>query len=57
MLSALESIKQKMFSMEEDTDTTAANYEQQISMMTEHVANMNEKLADRADEIQVQYLQ
>ena len=39
-----------------DAGTTNSNYEEQMSMMSEHVANMNEKLADKTDQIQVIYV-
>ena len=39
-----------------DAGTTNSNYEEQMSMMSEHVANMNEKLADKTDQIQVIYI-
>ncbi|TRY62603.1 hypothetical protein TCAL_08211, partial [Tigriopus californicus] len=37
--------------LKEEVDTTAANYEGQLSLMTEHVARMNEKLTMKTDEI------
>lgn len=34
-----------------DVDSTSTNYESQLAVMTEHVANMNERLAQQTDEI------
>ncbi|XP_065347282.1 protein phosphatase 1 regulatory subunit 21 [Cloeon dipterum] len=37
--------------LQEELHTTTTNYESQLSMMSEHLANMNEKLAVQKDEI------
>ena len=34
-----------------DVDSTSTNYESQLAVMTEHVAAMNERLAQQTDEI------
>lgn len=39
-------------SLNGDVQSTAKNYEGQLQMMSEHVANMNDKLAIQTDEIQ-----
>ena len=39
-------------SLKGDVQTTSSNYESQLKMMTEHVANMNDKLALQTDEIE-----
>jgi protein phosphatase 1 regulatory subunit 21 len=37
--------------LQEELTTTTTNYESQLSMMSEHLANMNEKLTVQKDEI------
>jgi len=37
--------------LQEELHTTTTNYESQLSMMSEHLANMNEKLTVQKDEI------
>lgn len=37
---------------QEDKDTQEGNYKSQLSTMTEHLANMNEKLICQTEEIQ-----
>lgn len=39
-------------SSQEDKDTQEGNYKSQLSTMTEHLANMNEKLICQTEEIQ-----
>lgn len=38
-------------SCQDELQTTAKSYEGQLSMMSEHLAGMNEKLAQQKDEI------
>ena len=38
--------------IKEEAKTTSTNYEDQLSMMSEHLANMNEKLTQQTDEIE-----
>ena len=38
--------------LKDEATTTATNYESQLSMMSEHVANMNDKLTFQTDEIE-----
>jgi hypothetical protein len=38
--------------LKEENETTANSYDGQLRMMSEHVANMNEKLSSQTDEIQ-----
>lgn len=38
--------------MREEAKLTSVNYEDQLSMMSEHLANMNDKLTSQTDEIQ-----
>lgn len=40
------------FSQEEELHSTSHNYEEQMSVLTEHVAGLNEQLARQHDEIQ-----
>ena len=37
--------------LQEDLQTTTQNYETQLSIMSEHLANMNDKLTVQRDEI------
>jgi protein phosphatase 1 regulatory subunit 21 len=37
--------------LQEDLQTTTHNYETQLSIMSEHLANMNDKLTVQLDEI------
>jgi protein phosphatase 1 regulatory subunit 21 len=36
----------------EEAQTTSLNYENQLSLMSEHLANMNDKLTNQTDEIE-----
>ena len=38
-------------SLKEDASTTSLNYEDQLSLMSEHLANMNDRLTNQTDEI------
>ena len=38
-------------SLKEDANTTSLNYEDQLSLMSEHLANMNDRLTNQTDEI------
>ena len=50
--SALSSSKEQESLLREESTAIASNYELQLSMMTEHVANMNEKLTEKSDQIE-----
>ena len=52
LLRELDASKEKLGQMKEEMGTTAANYEGQLGLMTEHVANMNDKLTSQTDEIE-----
>ena len=49
----LQNAQDRISNLHEGIGTTNSNYEEQISMLSEHVANMNEKLAEKTEEIQV----
>lgn len=51
MESELFSSKESVDKVREEMNTTVLNYEMQLSMMSEHLAGMNEKLTTRTDEI------
>ena len=38
--------------IKEEARTTSVNYENQLSLMSEHLANMNDKLTKQTDEIE-----
>ena len=42
-----------VFFIEDELQTTTRSYEGQLSMMSEHLAGMNEKLTTQKDEIEV----
>ena len=46
-----ELIKLAFFPAKDELQVTTRNYEGQLSMMSEHLAGMNEKLTTQADEI------
>ena len=48
----LESAEKAIEDLKEDAKTTSLNYEEQLSMMSEHLANMNDKLTRQTDEIE-----
>ena len=48
----LQSAQTRISNLHEGMGTTSSNYEQQITMLSEHVANMNEKLAQKTEDIQ-----
>merc|ERR1719412_1946905 len=48
----LQNAQNKISNLHEGIGATNSNYEEQISMLSEHVANMNEKLAQKAEEVQ-----
>lgn len=52
----LQNAQDRISNLHEGIGTTNSNYEEQISMLSEHVANMNEKLAEKTEEIQVQLI-
>jgi protein phosphatase 1 regulatory subunit 21 len=43
--------EEQLSSMREEMATATTNYEGQLAMMSEHVANMNDKLTRQTDEI------
>ena len=47
----LKEAQAKVEALKGDVDSTSTNYESQLAVMTEHVANMNERLAQQTDEI------
>lgn len=47
----VEDAKVELAGLREEMKTTATNYEMQLSMMSEHLANMNDKLSSQAEEI------
>jgi exonuclease VII large subunit len=47
----LQSAESALVRLQEELHTTTHNYETQLSLMSEHLANMNEKLAVQRDEI------
>ena len=49
----MQNAQDRISNLHEGIGTTNSNYEEQISMLSEHVANMNEKLAEKTEEIQV----
>ena len=49
----LQNAQDRISNLHEGIGSTNSNYEEQISMLSEHVANMNEKLAEKTEEIQV----
>ena len=48
----LQIAEEQIDSLKGDVDSTASNYESQLKIMTEHVANMNDKLADKTERIE-----
>ena len=42
-----------MFAAQDELQTTTRSYEGQLSMMSEHLAGMNEKLTTQKDEIDI----
>jgi len=48
----LRQAKDTIRNLQGDVDSTSTNYESQLQVMTEHVANMNERLAQQTDEIE-----
>ena len=51
----LQIAQDRISNLHEGIGSANSNYEEQISMLSEHVANMNEKLAEKTEEIQVLY--
>ncbi len=51
-LKDLESCKVENDKLREEVGVTSAGYEGQLGLMTEHVANMNDKLSAQTDEIE-----
>ena len=49
---ALSSSQETASALREESAAIASNYELQLSMMTEHVANMNEKLTEKSEQIE-----
>ena len=50
--SKLENQDKSINDLKEEARTTSVNYEEQLSMMSEHLANMNDKLTRQTDEIE-----
>jgi len=50
-LARLSEAQAKVDALRGDVDSTSTNYESQLAVMTEHVAAMNERLAQQTDEI------
>lgn len=48
---ALKSAQNDIEELKQDAKTTSLNYEDQLSMMSEHLANMNDRLTNQTDEI------
>ena len=48
----LETAEKSINDLKEEARTTSVNYEEQLSMMSEHLANMNDKLTTQTDEIE-----
>lgn len=48
---SLQKIQDFAVKLQEDLQTTTQNYETQLSIMSEHLANMNDKLTIQRDEI------
>ena len=51
-LEKLETAEKSMNDLKEEARTTSSTYEEQLSMMSEHLANMNDKLTKQTDEIE-----
>ena len=51
-LTKLENQDKSINDLKEEARTTSVNYEEQLSMMSEHLANMNDKLTTQTDEIE-----
>ena len=51
-LTKLENQDKSINDLKEEARTTSVNYEEQLSMMSEHLANMNDKLTRQTDEIE-----
>ena len=49
--SRLEQLKAQHLELQEELQCTKNNYETQLSTLTEHLATMNEKLAEQKDQI------
>jgi len=48
---SLQKMQDYVAKLQEDLQTTTQNYETQLSIMSEHLANMNDKLTIQRDEI------
>ena len=48
----LKEAKTQIEAITEEAKTTSLNYENQLSLMSEHLANMNDKLTVQTDEIE-----
>ena len=51
-MTKLENQDKSINDLKEEARTTSVNYEEQLSMMSEHLANMNDKLTMQTDEIE-----
>ena len=51
-MTKLENQDKSINDLKEEARTTSVNYEEQLSMMSEHLANMNDKLTRQTDEIE-----
>jgi len=49
---ALKSAQNVIKDLKDDAKTTSLNYEDQLSLMSEHLANMNDRLTNQTDEIE-----